>query len=189
MAIDPLNTILAAAEHLAKGDKDAAKARLALVAFVAPPAIAPRRLEIEDKLRAYARDQFTCVYCGQKLLATPVMRLLSVLDKDAFPYQVNWKVAECHPSYWALTPNAEHRVPQANGGADDDANIVTVCPKCHARKNGWDEKSVGMAYAKPTQAWDGGMSLLAPMAKAVGAAEEPWVREWLKAYEPLKGKA
>jgi hypothetical protein len=39
----------------------------------------------------YARDCYQCRYCGERVILTAVMRLLSRLYPGLFPYHPNWK--------------------------------------------------------------------------------------------------
>jgi hypothetical protein len=39
----------------------------------------------------YARDCYQCRYCGERVILTAVMRLLSMLYPGLFPYHPNWK--------------------------------------------------------------------------------------------------
>lgn len=40
--------------------------------------------------------------------------------------------------------HVDHRVPRAEGGTDEDANLVTLCARCHARKSGAEGRRAQM---------------------------------------------
>lgn len=50
-----------------------------------------------------------------------------ILQRDGYVCQACGKRGATH---------VDHRGPRFEGGTDDDANLVTLCEQCHARKSG-----------------------------------------------------
>jgi hypothetical protein len=49
--------------------------------------------------RVYARDHYQCRYCGERVILTAVMRLVSRLYPEMFPYHPTWKADSTHPAF------------------------------------------------------------------------------------------
>lgn len=64
----------------------------------------------------FMRDGFVDRYTGARLIIPPLLRLLSTILPDVFPYHPNWKRGACHPVYWSLSATVDHVVPLADGG-------------------------------------------------------------------------
>jgi len=60
-----------------------------------------------QKTKVFMRDGFIDRYSGEKLIFPPVLRLLSNLLPNEFPFQKNWKMSECHIAYWQLFPTID----------------------------------------------------------------------------------
>lgn len=116
-----------------------------------------RRYTDEQKLRVYIQDGFIDRYSGQRLIYTPVLRVLSHLYPTEFPYHPNWKMSACHIAYWELTPTIDHMVPIARGGADDASNWVTTSMLRNAAKANWtiEELAWQLVPAGDLREWDG----------------------------------
>ena len=52
-----------------------------------------------------------------------------ILSRDKGLCQVCLELGKYRPGR-----DVDHKVAKANGGTDDDANLQTICPKCHAAK-------------------------------------------------------
>lgn len=75
-------------------------------------------------LEIFLRDGFVDRYSGRKLIFPPVLRILSMKFPDSFPFHKNWKMSECHIAYWELMPTIDHIHPIAQGGTNEDNNLV-----------------------------------------------------------------
>jgi hypothetical protein len=73
-------------------------------------------------------------YSGLPLVFPGVLRLLSRLLPQEFPFHPNWKMAETHPAYWELFPTIDHVLPVSRGGVDSDVNWVTTSMLRNAAK-------------------------------------------------------
>jgi hypothetical protein len=68
-----------------------------------------------EKTKIFIRDGFIDRYSGNKLIFPPVLRVLSKLMPEDFPFQKNWKTSECHIAYWQLLPTIDHITPVSQG--------------------------------------------------------------------------
>ena len=116
--------------------------------------------------RTYTPQQFLRVcldsgfidrYCGQRLVFTPVLRILSRLLPSEFPYHPNWKLSACHSAYWHLAPTIDHVIPVARGGKDDETNWVCTSQLWNSRKAHWTLEELGWKLwpAGDWHQWDG----------------------------------
>ena len=62
---------------------------------------------------------------------------------STFPYHKNWKMSECHISYWNLYPTHDHIIPIARGGEDLNENIVTTSMKMNSAKSNFLLEEIG----------------------------------------------
>lgn len=60
---------------------------------------------------------WTCRYCAAKTIAPPVLRVVSRLHPQDFPYHPNWKAGQVHPAYLLTSTTLDHVVPGTRGGA------------------------------------------------------------------------
>lgn len=68
--------------------------------------------------RIYQRDNYTCWYCGKRLVPSTTSAF------DSFAMQ----------SDRSLIPTLDHLDPRVRGGYDLDSNLVTACRRCNSRK-------------------------------------------------------
>jgi hypothetical protein len=110
----------------------------------------------------FMRDGFIDRYSGSRLVFPGVLRLLSILLPQKFPYHRNWKVSETHPAYWDLSPTIDHLVPVTLGGRDDDENLITTSMLMNAVKAHWSLEQLGWELHPPgdIDEWDGLVELL-----------------------------
>jgi len=70
------------------------------------------------RLRIYQRDNYTCWYCGRRLVpATTSAFGTHALQSDK-----------------SLIPTLDHLDPRIRGGYGLDSNLVTACQTCNSRK-------------------------------------------------------
>jgi len=107
--------------------------------------------------RVFMRDGFIDRYSGDRLISPGVLRLLSLLLPDAFPFHPNWKMSKTQPAYWELFPTIDHVVPVARGGADDEPNWVTTSMLRNSAKGLWTFDELGWQLRSPgdVNEWDG----------------------------------
>jgi 5-methylcytosine-specific restriction endonuclease McrA len=130
-------------------------------------AVGQRRIEIERrravpialKVAIHRRDSWTCRYCGARTVAPPVLRFLSELYPDEFPYHPNWRAGQVHPAYLLISTSLDHVHPGGRGGSWlDEHNLVTACWPCNTGKADLRLEEVGWALlgeADVQSEWDG----------------------------------
>ncbi len=140
---------------------DAARAREILAV------VGQRRIEIERrralptvlKVAIHRRDSWTCRYCRAKTIAPPVLRFLSEIYPDEFPYHPNWKAGQVHPAYLLVSTSLDHVDPGGRGGSWlDQDNLVTACWPCNTGKADLRLAEVGwtlLSEGEVRSDWDG----------------------------------
>lgn len=120
-------------------------------------ASAGRRYTALQSLQVFVRDGFIDRYSGKRLLFPGILRLLSRLLPQEFPFQANWKMAETHPAYWELFPTIDHVLPITRGGGDGETNWVTTSMLRNAAKANWTLEELGWSLWPPGSLadWDG----------------------------------
>ena len=145
-----------------------------------------RRYTKAQATQIFARDGFCDRYSGERLVFPGVLRVLSDLFPEQFPWHPNWKIGASHSLYWLLQATVDHVVPVTYQGIDADENWVTTSMLRNLWKGnrslaqlGWD---VGPLDTMPR--WDG---LLRWFAWFVGAHPDvrrrSYNRAWLQAAE------
>jgi hypothetical protein len=107
--------------------------------------------------KIFLRDGFIDMYSGKRLIFPPVLRILSQLMPEIFPFQKNWKMSECHIAYWQLFPTIDHIIPVARGGEDEEKNWVTTSMLRNSAKSNWLLEELGWKLFPPghIRDWDG----------------------------------
>lgn len=140
-----------------------------------------RRYTELQSLQVFMRDGFVDRYSGQRLVFPGVLRLLSRLLPEEFPFHSNWKMAETHPAYWQLFPTIDHVLPVARGGADEEMNWVTTSMLKNAAKANWTLEELGWHLQPPGSPtdWDGLMSLFVEFIDADRSVlKDAYLRRW-----------
>jgi hypothetical protein len=138
----------------------------------------------QQSTKIFVRDGFIDRYSGKRLVFPPVLRLLSKLMPEVFPFQKNWKMSECHIAYWQLFPTIDHIIPVGRGGEDEDRNLVTTSMLMNSAKSSWLLDEVGWELSPPGELkdWDG---LIHWFMKYVENHSEilnvPYIYKWHKA--------
>jgi len=125
--------------------------------FVPPPPAVVRRHTEAQALRVFVRDGFVDRYSGDLLVFPPVLRVLTALLPDDFPFHRNWKMEETHQAYWELYPTLDHIVPVARGGEDHEDNIVSTSMLRNSTKANSTLEELGWSLHAPgdVKLWDG----------------------------------
>lgn len=116
-----------------------------------------RKYTNRQKTRIFLRDGFIDRYSGERLMFPGVLRLLSSLMPDEFPFHSNWKTSECHLAYWQLFPSIDHVIPVSRGGPDDESNWVCTSQLRNNAKANWLLEELGWSMHAPgdLKDWDG----------------------------------
>ena len=148
--------------------------------------IEPRRgLPLATTVSVFQRDCWTCRYCAGTTIAPPVLRVLSRLYPDRFPYHPNWKAGRVHPAYLLLSTSLDHVHPGGRGGPwSDPGNLVTACWPCNSGKGdftleeiGWELLDAGAVQSD----WSGLTADYVALWRAAGEPDAAYHRRWLRA--------
>jgi hypothetical protein len=140
-----------------------------------------RRYTEVQSLDVFRRDGFIDRYSGRRLMFPGILRLLSRLLPQEFPFHPNWKMAETHLAYWELFPTIDHVVPVTRGGPDTEGNWVTTSMLRNAAKANWtlDELGWSLAPAGSLADWDGLTSLFVVFVGSdPSVLEDGYLRRW-----------
>ena len=122
-----------------------------------PASITKREYGAKESTRVFVRDGFLDRYTGERLIFPPVLRILSGVLPNDFPFHPNWKTDVTHPSYWEVGATVDHLVPVSRGGPDDESNWVTTSMARNSAKMNWTLEDLGWALQPPGdfRDWDG----------------------------------
>ena len=173
---------------LANNDVDSAAALIQReIAFI--PAKNPgRHYSAKQKLAIFARDHFIDRYSGEKLLNPGLLRAISRLLPEVFPFQANWRMDVCHPAIWRLTPTIDHVVPVARGGNDDAGNWITTNMIHNSAKANWTIEELGWRLypQEYNPEWDGlSKHFLSIYEVHDTIRDDAYVREWYRVTKAI----
>ncbi len=172
---------------------DEAAERLAAIARLGSSADRPAPPPLALQAAVYARDRYTCRYCGTRTILIPVMYAISALYGSIFKAHRYWRRDETDIAYWTFATSIEHIVPVKRGGTNDPENLLTACWRCNEEKGthtllqlGWQVQPIS------ERAWDGLGSKLAgliavmdatPRLDTVMKTTRGYFEGWAKAIE------
>jgi len=145
---------------------------------------AGRKYSEKQKIRIFLRDGFIDRYSGVRLILPPILRLLSLLMPEEFPFHKNWKMSECHIGYWQLLPTIDHVIPVSRGGKDEESNMVCTSQLRNSAKANWLLEELGWKIHKPgnLNEWDGLMRWFMEYAENErNSLEDGYIRLWYRA--------
>jgi hypothetical protein len=129
----------------------------------------------------FIRDGFCDRYSGTRLVHPGMLRLLSVILPDEFPFQKNWKMTETHYVFWKLFPTLDHVVPISRGGTDEASNWATTSQLRNSAKSNWtlDELGWELLALENLERWDGLSSHFIQLVEGNRRfLEIPYIRRW-----------
>mgnify|MGYP002349834636 FL=1 len=138
----------------------------------------------KQSIKIFIRDGFIDRYSGKKLIFPPVLKVISNMMPDLFPYQKNWKMTECHIAYWQLFPTIDHIIPIARGGEDNDTNYVSTSMLRNSAKSNWLLEELGWDLYPPGsfEEWDGLVHWFLEYAKShPDILKDQYIYKWHKA--------
>jgi hypothetical protein len=144
-------------EALVSNKLNKARAIIAKELPYQPPKKLKRYFSEYKATEIFLRDGFIDRYSGNKLVFPPVLRLISEIFPEAFPFQTHWKLSECHIAYWHLSATLDHIIPTARSGDDSDDNLVTTSMLKNITKSIWLLEELGWELFPPGKMteWDG----------------------------------
>lgn len=111
----------------------------------------------------YARDSYTCRYCGLRQVAKEV---LYAFEKavGVSEFRMQGTNAQQHGIVHGFKIVADHVVPYKRGGRTDLNNLVSSCPGCNYGKEAYTIEQLGIDDPRlrppADNGWDGMLSLL-----------------------------
>jgi hypothetical protein len=129
----------------------------------------------------FFRDGFIDRYSGKRLIFPPVLKIISNVLPNIFPYHPHWKMDECHLAYWELSPTVDHIVPLARGGSDEETNLACTSQLSNGAKANWTLEELGWQLCPPgdIQRWDGLVRWFLEYTKEhQETLEDPLVKRW-----------
>ncbi len=157
MPQDKTTTLQSICDALLRGKCDAA-AYIARKHYPFEPRVKVKRKYTKlQSMRIFLRDGFIDRYAGGRLVHPAVLRLLTKLLPDEFPFQSNWKMSETHMVFWEMFPTIDHLLPVARGGVDGESNWVTTSMLHNGAKGQWTLEELGWKCLPPGNLleWDG----------------------------------
>ena len=145
---------------------------------------AGRNYTDSQKTKIYLRDGFIDRYSGDKLVFPPVLRLMSKLMPEEFPFHKNWKTTECHMAYWKLFPTIDHVIPVSRGGVDEKSNWVCTSQLRNSAKSNWLLEELGWQLHQPgdLDEWDGLINWFVDYVKTnQKTLNDNYLKSWYKA--------
>jgi hypothetical protein len=135
-------------------------------AATASPAIGPRNPGAALARVVFARDRYSCRYCGLPVVTAAVLfKLRDAVGADVFPVgRANRERHGLALLYWA---QLDHVTPFKQGGPTSVDNVVTACWACNYGKDRFAVAQIGIDDPRnrtpSTSDWDGLTSLLTPL--------------------------
>lgn len=110
-----------------------------------------------DYTPIFIRDGFVDRYTGDYLIFPPVLRVLSIILPNDFPYHDNWKYGHCHVAYWELSATVDHVKPLSLGNLHQADNWITTSMRQNREKDNISLESLGWKLYSPgnIKEWDG----------------------------------
>lgn len=143
-----------------------------------------------DMLNIFLRDHFIDRYSGERMIFPPVLRVLSEIYPNEFPFHPNWRFNECHPAYWDLSPTIDHIVPVTRGGANNIENLVTTSMKRNSAKSNFTLEELDWKLYTPSinEQWDGKLNWFNKMiAEYPALLNNRNIKEWFMAARKVIG--
>ncbi len=132
----------------------------------------------------FRRDGFIDRYTGDRLIFPPVLRVISTLLPNEFPFHTNWKTSACHPAFWEVGATVDHVVPVTRGGADSMQNWVTTSMARNSAKMNWLIEELGWTLHPPGSLaqWDGMLGWFMELVEARPALKRiTMIGSWFRA--------
>lgn len=139
-------------------------------------------------LSLFIRDGFIDRYSGKRLVFPGVLKVISNLFPEDFPYHKNWKMSECHIAYWELVPTIDHIVPIARGGSNDESNWICTSFLRNSAKSNFTLEELGWKIlpAGDYREWDGLLLWFMNFVKENNhLLKDNYINKWFKVASKL----
>jgi 5-methylcytosine-specific restriction endonuclease McrA len=135
----------------------------------------------------FARDHFTCCYCGRRTIPNPMLRLISVAFPMDFPFHPNWRKDICSRAYWDISTSIDHvHAVSVGGDWQDPSNLATACARCQYQKSNLTLETLGWTVRHPVQDWDGLARFHETLWVELGRPDPTVHRPWLRTFARLE---
>ena len=116
-----------------------------------------RNYTIKQMITQFFSDGFIDRYSGKRLVNPGMLRIMSELLPDAFPYHPHWKTDQCHIAYWDYQPTVDHIYPVSLGGKDAPENWATTSMVNNSAKSNFTLEQLGWTLKDKGDItnWDG----------------------------------
>ena len=152
-----IDALIQATQHLHDKDFTSAKQVLNANYPFKPIKSEGRNYTAKQMIAQFFSDGFIDRYSGKRLVNPGMLRIISELLPDTFPYHPHWKTDQCHMAYWDYQPTVDHIYPVSLGGKDAPENWATTSMVNNSAKSnftldqlGWTLKDQG-----DIRDWDG----------------------------------
>lgn len=142
-----------------------------------------RKYTDKEKMKQFMVDGFIDRYSGEKLVNPGVLKVLSNVYPEEFPYHAHWKMECCHNAYWELIPTLDHIIPVATGGNDDESNWATTSMLHNSIKNNWTLEQLNwkLYSAGDSKKWDGlTREFVDYVSNHQELLEDAYIKRWYK---------
>jgi hypothetical protein len=188
--LDPVDYLQIAVQAMLEGNQTEATSALQMIGHEPGSDRTSRSIPKHVEVGIYLRDRFLCRYCGKRVIFGPLLRLVSDLQPDLFPWHRNWMRGRTHPLYWTHRASCDHVRPVARGGSSDPSNLVTACYMCQDMKSHWtleELKPLGWRLRPcPTEVsdWDGLSGLYKSLWSTASQPQQDLNHQsWVRALE------
>lgn len=104
----------------------------------------PLRSPDKHRKEVFKRDDYTCQYCGAKVIPKEVFDSYSKFVGKKF-FRATGTNNERYGIVLAFRANADHVVPWIQGGRTSPENLVTSCWSCNYGKSGYTLEEIGIS--------------------------------------------
>jgi 5-methylcytosine-specific restriction endonuclease McrA len=136
----------------------------------------------------YKRDRFCCRYCGARVIPTQIMRLISEIFPEDFPYNRNWKGGQTHPAIASRSASLDHILAWSLGGNNDPENLACACWICNRIKGDLtlDQLDWELQPISTDLEWDGLTRYYRPLWNIAGSPKSGGHPLWMRLFQNVE---
>lgn len=152
-----LEALIQASDFIGNSDSISARKIINEKYPFVPTKTVKRNYTVKQMTQQFFSDGFVDRYSGNRLINPGLLRVISEILPDVFPYQAHWKTNECHMAYWDYQPTIDHIYPVSLGGKDSEENWVTTSMINNAIKSNFTLEQLGWTLKDKgdIKDWDG----------------------------------
>jgi len=144
-----------------------------------------------QKIKIFLRDGFVDRYSGERLVFPPILRIMSSVMPEEFPFHKNWRMSDCHLAYWHLLPTIDHIIPITRGGLDEESNWVCTSQLRNSAKSNCLLEELGWQLHKAgdLKDWDGLLAwFMEYISENPKTLADGYISSWYHAAKQANGK-